>query len=227
MQAFPISYGMKVKMYNLEGKEAGQVLLPDELFGLKWNPDLVHQIVVSETANRRKATARVKDRGQVRGGGRKPWQQKGLGRARHGSIRSPIWKGGGATFGPTAEKSYSKKINKKMKRKALLISLSQKLRDNEILVLDKLEFREGKTKEAFGALQSLSKNKNFVKLQEKGTSKLFLLPRPDPNTERAVRNIPRTRIIEARNLNILDLLNYQYVLLPKGGIKVLKEAFIK
>ena len=129
---------MKVSVYNQEGKEVGKVLLPKEIFEVKVNPDLVHQVVVCQMANRRQPIAHTKDRGEVRGGGRKPWSQKGTGRARHGSIRSPLWIGGGVTFGPRKEKIFKKKIPKKMRRKALFMVLSGKAKENLLLVLDKL-----------------------------------------------------------------------------------------
>ena len=127
---------MKVKLYNQNKEEAGQVELPKEIFELKINSDLVHQVVLSQQSNRRQNTASTKGRGEVRGGGKKPWRQKGTGRARHGSIRSPLWRGGGVTFGPTTEKNYKKIIPKKIKRKAVLQVLSAKARENLVLVLD-------------------------------------------------------------------------------------------
>ncbi|MFH0712566.1 MAG: 50S ribosomal protein L4, partial [Candidatus Jorgensenbacteria bacterium] len=117
---------MKAEVYNKENKKVDTIELSDRVFGAKWNPALVHQVLVSESANRRKPYASTKDRSEVRGGGRKPWAQKGLGRARHGSIRSPIWVGGGVTHGPRPEKDYGKKINKKMKRTAIYSVLSKK-----------------------------------------------------------------------------------------------------
>ncbi len=157
---------MYVKLYNQSAEEIGTTELPDAVFGLKWNPDLVHQVVTSYAANRRAGTAHAKTRGEVRGGGKKPWRQKGTGRARHGSIRSPIWKGGGVTHGPRKEKDYSKKINKKMARKALLTVFSAKARDGEIAVMDTMAFPEGKTKHAAAVFGLFSKVRGFEKIQK-------------------------------------------------------------
>jgi len=137
---------MLVNAYNQKGEEIGKTELPKEIFEVGLNSDLVYQVVLSQTANRRQVLAKTKDRSEVRGGGRKPWRQKGTGRARHGSIRSPIWKGGGVTFGPTTEKVFKKIIPKKMRRKALFMVLSAKAKENLILVLDKLEIEKPKTK---------------------------------------------------------------------------------
>jgi len=124
---------MKVKVYNWEGKEIDTTEVPEKLFGLKWNDDLVHQVATALRANLRRTIADTKDRSEVRGGGKKPWRQKGTGRARHGSSRSPIWVGGGITHGPLSEKNYSQKINKKMKAKAFFTVLSRKLSDGEVV----------------------------------------------------------------------------------------------
>src|SRR5262245_26808838 len=131
---------METKVYNQQGKETGKLKLPEAVFGLPWNGDLVHQVVVSMQANQREGNAHTKGRGEVRGGGKKPWRQKGTGRARHGSIRSPLWRGGGTTHGPSNERNYEKKINKKMKTKALYTVLSQKNRDGEVVLLDQVKF---------------------------------------------------------------------------------------
>ena len=130
---------MKTKVYDHKGKEARSIDLPDTLFGLDWNADLVHQVVVGMQSNARTNTAHTKDRSEVSGGGKKPWRQKGTGQARHGSKRSPIWSGGGITFGPRNERNYDKKINTKMRRKALLVALSQKMRDGQVLFVDGFE----------------------------------------------------------------------------------------
>ena len=129
---------MEAKIYNQKGKDAGTIELPEKVFGAKWRADLVHQVVESMRSNKRAGTADTKDRGEVRGGGRKPWKQKGTGRARHGSSRSPIWVGGGVTHGPLAEKNYKRKISKSMRAQALFSVLSKKLKDGEIIFIDSL-----------------------------------------------------------------------------------------
>src|SRR3989344_4854143 len=136
-----------VKVYNQEGKEIENLGLNEAVFGLPWNADLVSQALRVFLANKRQVLASTKDRSEISGGGRKPWRQKGTGRARHGSIRSPLWKGGGITFGPTKERNFKLKINKKMARKAFLTALSTKARDNEILLFDDLKVTSSKTKE--------------------------------------------------------------------------------
>ena len=162
---------MDAKVYNIQGKETGTVLLPENIFGLPWNADLVHQVVTSMQANARTPVAHTKGRGEVRGGGKKPWQQKGTGRARHGSSRSPIWKGGGVTHGPRNEKSYAKKINRAMRRRALLVALSRKYRDGEITFIDSLSFTAPKAKDAKTFLEALKitkrKNAAFIALPER------------------------------------------------------------
>jgi len=214
---------MKYEVYNQEGKEAGTTLLPKEIFELSVNSDLVHQVVISQMANRRRVIAHTKDRSQVSGGGRKPWRQKGTGRARHGSIRSPLWRGGGVTFGPEKVRVFKKKIPKKMGRLALFMALAAKAKNNLLLILDKLEIEKPKTKEMSQLIENLkSKIENF----EKG-SYLIALPKIDKNIILATRNIPRADVIEARNLNALDLLSFKYLIMPKESIKVIKETFLK
>lgn len=213
---------MKVVVYNQEGKEMGATVLPKEIFDVKMNSDLLHQVVVSQMSNRRKSIAHTKDRGDVSGGGKKPWRQKGTGRARHGSIRSPLWKGGGVTFGPKNDKVFKKKINKKIKRKALFIVLSEKLKNNLILVLDKIDLKEPKTKILNNLIKSWRKEiENF-----KEGSCLFALSNYDEKMILAAGNIKKIKIIEARNLNALDLLSFKYLIMPKESIKTIKEFFI-
>ena len=136
---------MKTDLYNQAGEIINQVELPDQVFGLKINSDLLYQAVMAQLGNSRQVLAHTKGRSEVRGGGKKPWRQKGTGRARHGSIRSPIWKGGGVTFGPTKERNFSKTINKKMKRKALFMALSSKVTDQQLMVFDHLSIEKPKT----------------------------------------------------------------------------------
>lgn len=216
---------MNVKAYNQSGKEAGTVDLPDSVFGLKWNADLVHQVVMSQRANQRQVVAHTKGRGEVRGGGRKPWRQKGTGRARHGSIRSPIWKGGGVTHGPSKERNFKKKINKKMAARAFATVLSAKLRDSEALILDAVSLSQPKTKEAAVVMKKLSGISGFSGVSKK--SALLLLPAHDKNLIRSFRNLPHIDTEEARNVIALDLLNHKYVIMPKGAVEILEKRFGK
>lgn len=211
---------MQVKVYNQQGEETGTMDLPDGIFGVKWNADLVHQVVTSYAANRRRGTAHAKTRGEVRGGGKKPWRQKGTGRARHGSIRSPIWKGGGVTHGPRTEKNYEKKINKKMAKKALWTVLSAKARDDEIVVMDEMNFPEAKTKHAAAMFKKFSRKEEFSRI-EKGNGVLVLLAGKDTAARRALHNLPYTGVEEARNLNAYRALQYKYLLFPKHAIEAL------
>jgi len=214
---------MKVSVYNQKGEEVGTTLLPKELFDLKVNSDLIHQVVISQLANRRRILAHTKDRSEVRGGGRKPWRQKGTGRARHGSRRSPLWTGGGITFGPTKERVFKKKINQKIRRKALLMTLSAKAKNNLIFIIDKFNLEKPKTKAMAEIIKKLkSKIKNF----EKGSS-LIILPQKEKEIILAARNLSEVDIIEARNLNCLDLLNFKYLIIPKEAVKIIKETFLK
>ncbi|MBU3895725.1 50S ribosomal protein L4 [Patescibacteria group bacterium] len=206
---------MKIAVYNIEGKETGSTILPKEIFDVKINSDLIHQVFVSLSSNQRQGSAHSKDRSEVRGGGRKPWKQKGTGRARHGSSRSPIWKGGGVTFGPRNEKNYKKDIPKKMKRKALFMVLSEKARTGNIVVLDELKFEKAKTNEMAKILK---------KLPLQGTV-LMVLPKYDKKLILSVRNIQKTKTIEARNLNVLELMNSKHLLMPKETVKSIKETF--
>lgn len=212
---------MQIAVYNQKGEKAGTADLPDAVFGLKWNPALVHQVVTSYAANRRRGTAHVKGRGEVRGGGKKPWRQKGTGRARHGSIRSPLWRGGGVTHGPLSSKVYKKKIPKKMARKALYTVLSAKARDNEIIVLDDLKFAEPRTKIAAELFDKLSGVGKFQSLK-KGNGVLVALAGKDDAARRALRNLSYAGIEEARNLNAYVVARYRYLLLPKRVLEIFK-----
>lgn len=209
---------MFVKTYNQKGKAIGRSRLPKEIFGVPANPDLVHQVVVCQMARRRKVIAHAKTRAEVRGGGRKPWRQKGTGRARHGSIRSPLWRKGGVTFGPTKKRVFKKRIPKKMRRKTLFMVLSGKVKNNLLVLLDKLKIEKPKTKLMAEILKKLP-------CKEKST--LIALPEYDENIILAARNIPKVDTLWARNLNPLDLLTFQYLIMPKEAIKVIKETFLK
>lgn len=207
---------MKVPVYNQEGKEVGSALLPKEIFEVKLNQDLVYQVAVSQMANRRQVLANTKGRGEVSGGGKKPWRQKGTGRARVGSIRSPLWRGGGITFGPTKERNFKKKINKKMKKTALFMILSAKAKDNNLTVLEELKIEKAKTKIMAGI---------FKNLPGSGKNILLVLPKLEKDVILASRNLPGIRTVEARNLNSLDLLSFKRLIMPKETIRVIKETF--
>lgn len=207
---------MKADLYNQNGEKTGDVTLPKEIFEVKFNADLVHQIAVSLSANKRQISAHAKMRGEVRGGGKKPWRQKGTGRARHGSIRSPLWKGGGVTHGPRNDRIFAVEIPKKMRRKALLMVLSQKAKDKSLIILDKIEMEKGKTKEMAASLKKLPCNAQSV---------LIAMPSYDKKVFLASRNIKKTDIDDARNLNVLDLLNHKYLLLTKESIKTIEKTF--
>lgn len=209
---------MKTDIYNQKGEKIGLTNLPKEIFEVPMNPDLVRQVVVCQLANRRKVIAHTKNRGEVRGGGRKPWRQKGTGRARVGSIRSPLWRGGGVTFGPSRERVFKKKIPKKMRRKALFMVLSGKVKNNLLILLDKLKIEQPKTKLMVEILKKLPGKKESI---------LIALPDYDKNIILATRNLPVVDTIWARNLNALDLLVFKYLIMPKDAIKTIKETFLK
>ena len=205
---------MEALIYNTKGKEAGKIALNEKVWGLSWNADLVSQVVESMRANARMGTAAVKDRGEVRGGGRKPWQQKGTGRARHGSSRSPIWRHGGVTHGPLTEKNYVKKINKKVRAKALLIVLSEKLRKGEVLFVDTIAMKEPKTKEARGVLAALAGVKGFEKLLTKKRNAAYMATGEKSDVvAKSFANFGNINFDTVQNMNPVDLLMNKYVVI--------------
>lgn len=206
---------MKTKIYNIEGKEVGQLEVPERIFNVAVNQDLIHQVAVAQMANSRQAIADTKDRGEVRGGGKKPWKQKGTGRARHGSSRSPIWKGGGVTFGPTSDRNYSKMVNKKMKTKALFMVLSEKLKNNKILVLDTFAIEKPSTKNMLKMLSTLS-----VK-----TKALMALDQKDEKVIKSVNNIPNISLIASDSMNIVDLMKNDMLIINAKGIEKIEETY--
>ena len=212
---------MKTVVYNQKGEKMGEIELSESIFGVKLNTNLLHQVAISQMSNRRQSNAHTKDRGAVRGGGRKPWRQKGTGRARHGSIRSPIWIGGGVTFGPTNEKNYKKIIPKKMRRKALFMVLTEKLKSNTLIVVDDINLSSIKTKEMFQIINTLFKNLNLKK------GKTFIaLPEYNENIIKSARNITDLKTIQSKDLNALDLLNTKYLIMPQKSIDSVVLTFI-
>jgi large subunit ribosomal protein L4 len=214
---------MKYPVYNHQGEEVETITLPKGIFEVEANDDLIHQIAVSQSANRRVVIASTKDRAQVAGGGRKPWKQKGTGRARHSSIRSPLWRKGGVTFGPLKERNFSTIVPKKMRRKALFMVLSSKASEKSIVILDELKADKPKTKEMNVLFTKLrSKIDNF-----KNGSTMMILPNNDKNVFLSTRNMDKVIVAEAKNINALDLLSVKYLIMPKQSIKTIEEIFLK
>lgn len=214
---------MKVEAYNIDGKSVGLMELPDRLFGVRWNAAAVKQVYDGELANRRRPWAHVKDRSEVRGGGKKPWRQKGLGRARHGSSRSPIWTGGGITHGPRKERDFSVKINKKMKNMAIKCLLSNKLKEGSVVFMDRFNISSGKSKDAFAILKRVREGANILPIAAK--NKTLLAISHDNNVIRATRNIEKVIYIEPRNLNTTSLLHNKYLILDKIAVAELNKTF--
>lgn len=204
---------METTLYNQKAEKIGNLKLDTSIFGQKWNADMVHQVVFSMLSNAREVIAHAKDRSEVSGGGKKPWRQKGTGRARHGSSRSPIWVGGGVTHGPRKEANFSKKINKKMKSKTLAVLLSRKFKEGEIVFVDKFDF-DGKTKTAIETMDKFSTIKGLEKINyAKGSRALVIIPAKDAKLEKAFANIKSAQVSEARNVNPVDLVTYKYIVL--------------
>jgi len=212
---------MKIKVYNQTAELVHDLELSDKVFGVKSNAELLHQAVVTQMANERQVLADTKDRSEVRGGGKKPWKQKGTGRARVGSSRSPIWTGGGVTFGPTSDRNFSKKINKKMKQKAILMALSDKLANGTLVVLDSLNLDEFKTKkfnEILTAVESKILNSDRRNI-------LVINDTKDDKVKYSARNLKGTEIINLENINIVELLKYKNLLLTETAVKTLEERY--
>jgi len=205
---------MEVTTYNQKGQQVGKIDLPKEIFEVKMNPDLVYQVAVTQMGNQRQGNAHTKGRGEVSGGGKKPWRQKGTGRARQGSIRSPQWRHGGVVFGPRKDKVYGGKINKKMRRKALAMVLSAKVADKLLIIIDSLEISQPKTKQMVEIVGAVKKACDLGK-----GKMLVALPEYEKNAVLAGRNIPDFATIEAAKLNVLELLNTKYLLMPAASVK--------
>lgn len=207
---------MDAKVYSNEGAEVGKISLPEAVFGVKWNADLVHEVVVGMQANARESTAHTKGRGEVRGGGKKPWRQKGTGRARHGSNRSPIWVGGGVSHGPRNEKDYSVKINKKVRAKALATVLSRKFVDSEIIFVESLAISEPKTALGKTVLTALAKGTGQTSLSTKRkNTAVLVLPSRNEAVEKSFRNFGNIEVMQAKDINPVDLLTYKYVVMTE------------
>lgn len=204
----------KIDVYNMQGKKVSDIELNENVFGIKPNEKIVHIALVNYMANQRQGTASTKTRAEVAGGGRKPWKQKGTGRARQGSIRAPHWIKGGIALGPKP-RSYKYRVNKKERRLAIKSVLSSRLQEEQLIVVDKVEFKEIKTKQMVKALENL-------KVNEKA---LMILPEQNKNVYMSARNIENLKTITVNTINIFDLLKYTKLILPVETVKKLEEVY--
>ncbi len=202
---------MQVSLMNMAGEKVGEIELADTIFAAPINIPLMHQAVVRQLANARLGTAKVKGRSEVSGGGRKPWKQKGTGRARQGSIRAAQWRGGGIIFGPTP-RSYAQKMPRKMRRAAVCSALSVKAAENKVVVLDKLALEQPKTREMATALSRLAVD----------SSALILMAAADETVRRATSNLPDVKLLRAEYVNVRDLLTYDYLVIPQDALAVIE-----
>ena len=208
---------MTVDVYDNQNKKVDSMDLPDNVFSVPWNPELVHQVAISLDANKRRPWAHTKDRGEVSGGGKKPWKQKGTGRARAGSTRSPIWKGGGVAFGPSKERNYEKKINKKMKKQALFSALSRKLKDGEVKIIDSFVLTAPKTKECAVILKNLTGGAVMSK-SKKPVSTLIVAAKENKEIKRAGRNINKNSVIYSETLGLAPCLASNFIFFEKNAV---------
>jgi large subunit ribosomal protein L4 len=207
----------KVNVYNETGSVVKELDLNPKIFDVKVNPIVIQQVILGMAANARLTLAHTKTKDEVRGGGRKPWKQKGTGRARHGSTRSPIWIGGGVTFGPRNDRDYTQKINKKMKRQALFMSLSDRANNETIKVIDSLNVTDFKTKKMVQVLAALSLPK----------STLIVSSAVDEKLVKSVSNLPKIEVIDARNLNVAAVIKYKNLLITEDAFADIEKTFLK
>jgi len=206
----------KVKIYNSDGKVVGDKKLRDDVFGVSIKPELVHEVVIGIMASARKPLAHTKTRGEVSGGGKKPWKQKGTGRARHGSSRSPIWVGGGITFGPRNIRDYSKKINRKVRQQAMAMTLSDKVTDERLVLVESYGIAEGKTREFVGLMSKLPVDGKKVTVVSRET---------DGMLRRSIGNIPGITLRNAGDLGLMDVINAEYVVMTPDAAERIEERF--
>jgi large subunit ribosomal protein L4 len=212
----------KAPVYNIQGEITGEVELSPRIFEVKPNPSLVQQLVVAELANNRQSIAHTKTRGEVRGGGKKPWKQKGTGRARVGSIRSPLWKGGGVIFGPRSNRNFSKKVNRQNFRQGLFMVLSDKLSQKKLWVLEALKLEQIKTKELARVLAHLTEK---LGLGAKGAN--IVISGADKNLEYSARNLPKTKVISVKDLSLGRIMIKDGLIVLKEALPVLEKTFLK
>lgn len=204
----------KVTLYNMLGEKVGDIDLNDNIFGIEVNEHAIYEVVKNQLANRRQGTQSAKTRTEVRGGGRKPWRQKGTGRARQGSIRAPHWTGGGVTFAPKP-RDYSYKVPKKVKKLAMKSALSSKVENNEIIILDELNLSEPKTKEMVKILNNINAGKKA----------LIVMDEKNANVIKSANNIPNVQTILVNTLNVYDILNYDSFIITKDAVRKVEEVY--
>jgi large subunit ribosomal protein L4 len=212
---------MKTDVYNLNNEVVGSIELPDSVFGARWNAVLVKQVLEAQLANRRDPWAHTKTRGEVSGTGKKPWRQKGTGRARHGSRRSPLWVGGGVAHGPRNDRDYSQKINKKMKHAALFAAISHKAKEGEVKIFDTLAPESPKTKVMAAALNAILKMKKGAKRYDV----LMVVAPENKNTFRAASNLQKAKVLDAGSLNVYDIVNHKNLFLDKESVGVIAKHY--
>ncbi len=205
----------QAKIYNVNGEIVSRVELPEKHFGIKVKPGLVHEIVVAQEANARNSVANTKTRGEVSGGGKKPWKQKGTGRARHGSTRSPIWKGGGVTFGPRGDRNFSVKINRKAKKQALFMVLSDRLGNENLFLIDVLPTEKPKTAEAAKWLKKLPVGRRVM----------IVLAKADPILLRMTRNLPSVKLTTVNALHVAELVNYPTIIFESQAVDAFESLY--
>lgn len=208
---------IKVPVYNSKGEKTGDIALNETIFGAKVNTGLVHRALLLQQANARRPIAHTKTRGEIRGGGKKPWRQKGTGRARQGSIRGPHWKGGGVAFGPRSNRNYTLMMPQKERRKALFCALSGKAKEQCVLVLEEDGIKEIKTKPFAEMLKKLPLKRNV----------LIVIPKKNERIQKSSRNLPQAKTILANYLNVKDLLTHHQVMFLKEALPKLEETFLK
>lgn len=233
---------IKINIYNQKAENVGQMEISNKVLNVEINEGLVHQAMVAQMANERQVLAHTKDRSEVSGGGKKPWRQKGTGRARVGSSRSPIWIGGGITFGPRSDRNFKKDLNRKMKQKALCMVMTDKVKEDNFIVLDKFEIKEYKTKQVNEILKALEKTRKPVetspakeKKSEKKSEKVAvkkikrsILVINDEKTSEvkySFRNLSGVKMINLENINIVDLLKYKELIITQEGLKKIEERY--
>lgn len=205
----------KVHVYNTQGKMTGELELNAEHFGVRPDAHLIHEVVVAQQANARRNTGHTKTKGEVRGGGKKPWKQKGTGRARQGSIRSPQWVGGGIAHGPRKERNFEVKVNRKVKQKALFMALSDKVNDQKLMIVEPFNTTQAKTKIAASTFKSLPIGRRV----------LVVIPQSNPTLLRMVRNIPQVKLVTVNTLNVVDAVNFSTIMFEQAAVPAFETLY--